>query len=93
MSSEIFILINSEGLYTKESLRAYKSLEAYNFFHSGHVRTVYYYETKDSSSKFAVLMAKVNPSQKSANNPHEAWFIVKKEDGTIMTGHYTCMAG
>ena len=33
-------LINTKGLYTKESLKAYKSLEAYNFFHSGHVRTV-----------------------------------------------------
>ena len=85
-------LINSKGLYTKESLKAYKSLEAYNFFHSGHVRTVYYYETK-YSSKFAVLRAKVNPSQKSPSNPHEAWVIVKKENGTIMTGHCTCMAG
>ena len=85
-------LINTKGLYTKESLKAYKSLEAYNFFHSGHVRTVYFYETS-TSSRYAVLIAKVNPSQKSSSNPHEAWVIVKKEDGTIITGHCSCMAG
>ena len=33
-------LIESKGRYTKESLRAFKSLEAFNFFISGHVRTV-----------------------------------------------------
>ena len=28
-------LVNTPGEFTKESLKAYKSLEAYNFFHSG----------------------------------------------------------
>ena len=38
-------------------------------------------------------MAKVNPIQKSAANPHEAWVITCKEDGQVMSGHCTCMAG
>ena len=29
-------LIDSKGCYTKESLKAYKSLEAYNYYASGH---------------------------------------------------------
>ena len=32
-------LVNTEGTYTKESLKAYKSLETYNYFFNGYVRT------------------------------------------------------
>ena len=85
-------LINSTGRYTKNSLKAYKSLEAYNYFTSSHVRTVYFHQPSEQS-KYAILMAKVNPSQKSAANPHEAWVIACKEDGQVRSGHCTCMAG
>ena len=51
-----------KGAYTKDSLKAYKLLEAFNYFHSGHVRTIYYYQTV-SSSLYAILMAEVNPSK------------------------------
>ena len=85
-------LIDTKGLYTKESLKVYKSLEAFNFFHSGHVKTVYYFEVS-STSAFAVLIAKVILSQKSPNDPHEAWVVLKKQAGSVITGHCTCMAG
>ena len=73
-------LIESKGFYTKEKLRAYKSLDAYNYFY---VRTVYYYGVP--SSKLCILKAEVNPSQKAAENPHEAWVVLWKEnaDGTL----------
>ncbi len=85
-------LIDSKGRYTKESLKAFKSLEAYNYFVSGHVRTVYLYEPSEQS-KYVILMAEVNPSQKSPNGPHKAWVIVCKKDGEIMIGHCKCKAG
>jgi len=85
-------LIETKGEYTKESLKAYKSLEAFNFFHSGYVRTVFYYECSHSS-KVAVLKAEINPSQRSQDKPHSAWVTLLKENGSVVTGHCTCMAG
>ena len=35
-------LINMEGQFTKEKLKAYKSLDAYNYFYNGYVRTVFF---------------------------------------------------
>jgi len=35
--------INTEGCYTKEKIKAYKFLEAYNYFYNGYVCTVYFY--------------------------------------------------
>ena len=56
----------------------------------------HFYESSEQS-KYAILiiyiMAKVNPSQKSAANPHEIWVIACKENGQVMSGHCTCMAG
>ena len=36
-------LIDTKGMFTRESLKAYKSLEAYNYFYNGYVQTVYHY--------------------------------------------------
>ena len=48
-------------------LKAYKSLQAFNYFHSGYVHTVHFYEISPTS-KYAILKAKVNPSQKSPDD-------------------------
>ena len=53
-------LIESKGQFTRENLRAYKSLEAYNYFYNGHVRTVYCH----LFGRYIIMKAKVNPSQK-----------------------------
>ena len=39
-------LIEYPSLFSKESLKAYESLECYNFFVSGHVQNVYYHEVE-----------------------------------------------
>ena len=81
-------LIETKGPYTTESLKAYKSLEAYTYFHSGYVHTVFFYESSPAS-QYAVLKARVSPSQRSADKPHDVWVIVNKGN----SGHCTCIAG
>jgi len=55
-------LIETKGPYTKEKLKAHKSLDAYNYFCSGQVRTVYFYGHGD----YAILKALVNPNQEKS---------------------------
>ena len=39
------------------------------------------------------MIAKVNPSQRLNDKPHEAWVGVNKRTCAIVTAHCTCMAG
>lgn len=49
-------LTDTKGAYTKESLRAYKSLEAYNYYENGHVHTVCHFST---SKHYSILKSQV----------------------------------
>ena len=75
-------LIESKGQFTKENLRAYKSLEAYNYFYNGHVRTVYCH----LFGRYIILKAKVNPSQKNPDEAHTAWSIIDKSTAEVKVG-------
>lgn len=82
-------LVDTPGQFTRETLKAYRSLEAYNFFHSGWVHTVL---SSTLGSDKCFLKAKVNRSQALSEKPHEAWVCVDT-DCTILNAHCTCMAG
>ena len=72
--------ITRPGTYTQQELVSWKQMEAYNYFQTG------------KTARNVVLKAKVNPSQCSPDNAHEAW-LVAKLDGDILCAHCTCMAG
>ena len=81
--------VQRPGVYTQQELMQWKSLEAYNYFQSGHVREVKLWAIRRSN---CILKALVNPSQRSSDNAHHSWIAVKG-DGSIITAHCTCMAG
>ena len=56
-------LIETPGIYTKESMKAFKSLEAYQFFLSGHVKTLLCHPM-DETVPFCIIKGSVIPSQR-----------------------------
>lgn len=84
-------LITRPGVYTLEELLSWKQLEGYNYFQSNHVRTVTMRKV-GAGKDICVLKAFVNPSQSVPDKAHEAW-VIAKANGTVVTGHCTCMAG
>ena len=51
-------LIEYPSQFSKESLKAYKSLESYNFFVCGHVQNVYCHEV-EKKSKYCFIKTEV----------------------------------
>ena len=54
-------LINTSSKFTHESMKAFKSLEAYNFYVNGHVQDVFYHEV-NGKSEFCFVKSEVGLS-------------------------------
>lgn len=83
-------LINSPGKYTRERLKAYKSLDAYNYFLSGKVTGVLVHKPETVES-VRVLLGRVRTGQ-TENKTCSAW-AVTEVSGPVVAAHCTCMAG
>ena len=81
-------LIHTASIYTKEELKAYKSMDGYNFFIQGWISKIDVVVT----DKAVVLKANVRHSQSVYSPLLHPWVAAEKY-GTILCVHCTCMAG
>ena len=89
---DIYIyVIETPSIYDKKSMKAYKSLDAYNYFASGHVKTVWQHVISEDSP-FTFLKSEVIPSQR-INEKQNPWVCLLKANGEVQTAHCDCMAG
>lgn len=80
-------LVEAECAYTREAFKAYRSLDAYNYFHSGKVRCLLAYKKADKCAVYGEIEA-----GQTLSKSYEAW-VVARESGEVLSGHCTCMAG
>lgn len=86
-------LIKTTSSYTKERLKAYKSLDGYNFFVQGWVGKVEVLQNViHGDITVVVLKAAVKHSQSLSRPSLHPWIAAEKR-GTILCAHCTCMAG
>ncbi|XP_014679849.1 PREDICTED: uncharacterized protein LOC106819776 [Priapulus caudatus] len=81
-------LVFNQSAYTLQELKAYKSLESYNYFVSGWVLDIGHLIVSDK----CVISGRVKHSQRMNDTCLVPWLICEKE-GTVLSGHCTCMAG
>lgn len=85
-------LIESPGPFTKEKLKSYKSLLAYDYFISRKVGPISSHEIGPKQSGYTILKAEVRPGQAESQHSHLAWIICTKS-GEVVTAHCDCKAG
>lgn len=83
-------LLKTPGVFTGETMDNYKSLEAYNYFISGWVETIFHYNPATGSH--IIMKAQVRPSQRLNDKKHTPWVALCK-DGRVAAAHCDCMAG
>ncbi|XP_078658592.1 uncharacterized protein LOC144903975 [Branchiostoma floridae x Branchiostoma belcheri] len=82
-------LVLSTSWAMNQQMKAYKSMEAYNFFVSGWVDTLHM-KTVDPDK--ILVTARVKHSQKATATPLKPWFVAEK-NGNVILAHCNCMAG
>lgn len=84
-------LVLTPSFCTHDQLKAYKSMDGYNFFVNGWVGNIIVFAIKTRPTKF-LLMGSVKHSQRLSAPPLKAW-VAMKQTGEILCAHCTCMAG
>ncbi|KAJ4926107.1 hypothetical protein JOQ06_008290 [Pogonophryne albipinna] len=88
---DIYIyLVHNLSPFTGESLKAFKSTDAYQYAVAGWVNDTNIWHVE--KTHLHVITAKVNHCQALNSKPTSPWIVVQ-EDGTVVMAHCTCMAG
>lgn len=82
-------LVLSTNYVSLAEMKAYKALEAHNYFTSGRVSGM---TAMRLPSKRVIVLSEVGHSQRLREAPLKAW-ILADSDGSICSAHCTCMAG
>ncbi|KAG5869534.1 hypothetical protein JTB14_018666 [Gonioctena quinquepunctata] len=81
-------IVLTHSFYTHEQMKAYKTLDAHEYFSAGFVLKI---RTKIIND-FHVMVGKVKHPIKASAKPLEVWCIIT-EDGSVSSGHCTSLAG
>ena len=84
-------LIATPSLYTREQLRAYKSMDGYLFVANGWVDNVQVHPIPSHAAIFLVR-ARIRHSQRLSATPLRPWVAVEKI-GSELCAHCNCIAG
>ncbi|XP_077509383.1 uncharacterized protein LOC144120641 [Amblyomma americanum] len=84
----VFYLVQTKVCDLLE-VRAYKSLESYNYLQSGRVGKVLAHRVSDD---IVMLKSEVTPSQAVSSRPHQVW-LSAKSTGEVLRAGCSCMAG
>ena len=89
-----FYLLETPSEFTRDKIRAYKSLEAYNFFLSGHVQDIFIYNKVTTNSSYLFIKSSVLPSQRQGQKEdlYGVWICIHVT-GWILSANCTCMSG
>lgn len=85
-------LINTTSYCTFKQLRAYRSMEAFNFLVNGWVTNIVVVSCHASRPKIFILIALVKHSHRLTVPAVKVW-VATKNDGEVMCAHCSCMAG
>ena len=83
--------IETPSEYTKQELKAYKSLDGYKYFVDGWVSDILVLPLS-SRPNVCLTSCKVKHSQRLSAAPLQPWVAVEK-DGLVVCAHCNCMAG
>ena len=87
-------LIEYPSVFSKESLKAYKLLEGYNFFISGDAQEVYYQDSSPTNRELWLIKSEVLPRQWQGlkQKLYKAWVCIHKQRRWILTANCTWVA-
>ena len=85
-------LVLTVSLYTGEEMRAYKSLDGYNFLVNGWLNSIAVLATGSAAHKNYLFLSAIKHSQSLSLMPLKVW-VATKANGEILCSHCTRMAG
>ena len=87
-------LITTPSPCTKDQLKAYKSMDGYNFAINGWVDKVQVVRIpqREHSGPAVLVRARVRHSQRLSAAPLQPW-VAAEDTGVVICAHCTCMAG